>query len=205
MVPRYITNGTEDLKSVTKFMKSLNKSEQATQKNTSYGAPLKNSNQVPPSSNKKQKTRAPFVGPHKKNMCTKETCQDKPPHECINFYYNSNGNNYRLDFTQGGGGGRGYQGGRVYHGQGREDERGYHNGRGGHGPGRVNYQGTSGNQGGSNYQGNNIGGQNKNDNHKNNGNNGQYYNRGPPGNSVNNQYQGSNQYSNQGSNQGSIN
>ena len=73
MVPRDITNGTEDLKSVTKYMKLLYKAEQATQKRTSDGAPLKNSNQGPPSSNKKKKTRAHFGGPHKKNMCTKAT------------------------------------------------------------------------------------------------------------------------------------
>ena len=47
MVPRDITNGTEDLKSVTKFMKSLYKAEQATQKRIYDGAPLKNSNQGP--------------------------------------------------------------------------------------------------------------------------------------------------------------
>ena len=68
MVPWGITNGTEDLKSVTKFMKSLYKAEQATQKRTSDGAPLKKSNQGPPSSNKKQKTRAPFGGTHMKNV-----------------------------------------------------------------------------------------------------------------------------------------
>ena len=86
MVPREITNGTEDLKSVTKFMKSLYKVEQATQKHTSDGAPLKKSNQGPPSSNNKQKTRATFGGPHKKNMCTKVTCQYKPPYEWVNCY-----------------------------------------------------------------------------------------------------------------------
>ena len=73
MVPRYITNGTEYLKSVTKYMKLLYKEEQATQKHNSDGAPLKTSNQGPLSSNKKHKTRAPFGGIHKKNMCTKAT------------------------------------------------------------------------------------------------------------------------------------
>ena len=102
-----ITNGTENLKSVTKFVKSLYKAEQATQKRTSDGAPLKKSNQGPPSSNKKQKTRVPFGGTHKKNMCTKATCQEKPPREWVNCYYNCNGNNYRPEFTQGGGGGQG--------------------------------------------------------------------------------------------------
>ena len=80
MVPRDITNGTEDLKSVNKFMKSLYEAEQVTQKRSSDGALLKNSNQGPPNSNKKQKTCAPFGGTHKKNMCTQATCQDKPPH-----------------------------------------------------------------------------------------------------------------------------
>ena len=94
MVPRDITSSTEDLKSVTKFMKSLNKTEQVTQKRTSDGVPLKNSNQGPLSSNKNQKTRAPFGGTHKKNMCTKATFQDKPPHEWVNCYYKCNGNNY---------------------------------------------------------------------------------------------------------------
>ena len=73
MVPRDITNSTEDLKSMTKYMKFSHKAEQATQKRTSDGAPLKKSNQGPPSSNKKQKTCAPFGGTHKKNMCTKAT------------------------------------------------------------------------------------------------------------------------------------
>ena len=49
MVPKDITNGTEELKSVTKYMKSLYKVEQANQKRTSDGALLKNSNQGPPS------------------------------------------------------------------------------------------------------------------------------------------------------------
>ena len=80
MVPREIANGTEDLKSMTKYMKFLYKAEQATQKRNSDGAPLKKSNQGPLSSNNKKKTRAPFGGPHKKNMCTKATLQDKPPH-----------------------------------------------------------------------------------------------------------------------------
>ena len=73
MVPRGITNGTEDLKSLTKFMKLMYKAEQATQKRTSDGAPLKKSNQGPSTSIKKQNTHAPFGGPHKKNMCTKST------------------------------------------------------------------------------------------------------------------------------------
>ena len=94
VVPRDITNGTEDLKSVNKFMKLLYKAEQATQKRTSDGAPLKKSNQGHPSSNKKEKTSEPFGGPHKKNMCTKATCQEKPPHEWVNCYYNRIGNNY---------------------------------------------------------------------------------------------------------------
>ena len=81
MVLRDITNGTEYLKYVIKFMKSLYRAEQATQKRTSDGAPLKKTNQGPSSSNKKQKTRAPFGCPHKKNMCTKAACQDKQPHE----------------------------------------------------------------------------------------------------------------------------
>ena len=106
MVPRDITNDTEDLKSVTKFMKLLYKAEQETQKRTSDGAPLKNPNQGPPSSNKNQKTSAPFGGTHKKNMCTKATFQEKPPHEWVNCYYNRNDNNYGPGFTQGGGGGR---------------------------------------------------------------------------------------------------
>ena len=186
-------------------MKSLYKAKQATQKLTSDGAPLKKSNQVPPSSKKKQKTRAPLGGTHKKNMCTKAKFQDKPPYEWVNCYYNCNGNKYRPEFIQGGGGGRGYQGGWGYQGQGQGDECVYHNRRDGRGPGRGNYQGTSGNQVGSNYQGNNNGGQNNNGNNKNNGNNGQHYNSGHPGNNGNNHYQGSNQYSNQGSNQGSIN
>ena len=84
MVPRDINNSTEYLKSVTKFMKLMYKAEQATQKRTSDGSPLKKSNQGPPSSRKKQKTRAPFGGTQKKNMCTKATCQDKPPHEWVN-------------------------------------------------------------------------------------------------------------------------
>ena len=111
MVLRDITNGTEDLKSVTKFMKLMYKAEQATQKRTSDGAPLKESNQGSLSSSNKQKTRAPFGGPHKKNMYTKTTCQGKPPHEWVNCYYNRNGNNYRPELAQGGGDGRGYQGG----------------------------------------------------------------------------------------------
>ena len=86
IVLRDITNGTEDLKSVNKSTKSLYKIEQATQKRTSDGAPLKKSNQVPPSSKKKQKTRAPLGGPHKKNMCTKATCQDKTPQKWVNCY-----------------------------------------------------------------------------------------------------------------------
>ena len=72
MVPRDITNGTEDLNSVTKFMKLLYNVEQATQKRTSDGAPLKNSNQGPPSSNNKQKTRAPFGDPHKKTCVPRQ-------------------------------------------------------------------------------------------------------------------------------------
>ena len=80
MVLRDTTNGTEELKSMTKYMKLLYKAEQATQKRTSDGVPLKNSNQGHLSSNKKQNTRAPFGGTHKENMCTKATCQDKPPH-----------------------------------------------------------------------------------------------------------------------------
>ena len=78
---RDITNSTEELKSVTKLMNPLYKAEQATQKHTPDGLPLKNYNQGPPISNKKQKTRAPLGVTHKKNMCTKATCQDKPPHE----------------------------------------------------------------------------------------------------------------------------
>ena len=165
MVPMDITNGTEDLKSVTKCIKSLYKAEQATQKRTSDGAPLKKSNQGPLISNKKQKTRAPFGGTHKKKMCNKAKFQDKPPYEWVNCYYNCNGNKYRPEFIQGGGGGRGYQGGWGYQGQGQVDERVYHNRRDGRGPGRGNYQGTSGNQVGSNYQGNNNGGQNNNYKH----------------------------------------
>ena len=84
MVPRDITNGTEELKYVTKLMKLMYKAEQMTQKLTSDGAPLKKPNQGSPSSRKKQNTHAPFGGPHKKNMCTKATCQDKPPHEWVN-------------------------------------------------------------------------------------------------------------------------
>ena len=84
---------------MTKFMKSLYKAEQATQKRTSDGAPLKKSNQGPTSSNQNQKNREPFGGPRKKNMCTKATCQDKPPHEWVNCYYNRNGNTYRPEFT----------------------------------------------------------------------------------------------------------
>ena len=84
MVPRDINNGTEELKYVTKLMMLMQKAEQVTQKLTSDGSPLKNSNQGPLSSSKKQNTHAPFGGPHKKNMCTKATCQDKPPHEWVN-------------------------------------------------------------------------------------------------------------------------
>ena len=80
MVPRDITNGTEDLKSMTKFMKSLYKAEQSTQKRTSDGAPLKKFNQGPPSSNKNQKNRVPFGGINMKKMYTKAIFQDKPPH-----------------------------------------------------------------------------------------------------------------------------
>ena len=202
MVLRDTTNGTEELKSVAKFMKSMYKAEKVTQKTFSDGAPLKNSNQCPLSSNKKQNTRAPFGGTHKKNMCTKETCQDKQPNEWVNCYYNSNGKNYQTELAQECGGGWGYQGGRVYQGQGRGGGCGYHNVRGGCGPGCRNYQGTSGNQGGSNNQGNNNDVQNNNGNNGNNGNDGQNYNGDPPGNNGNNKYQGSNQDSNQGSNQG---
>ena len=48
MVPRDITNSTEDLKSVNKFMKLLYKAEQVTQKRSSDEALLKNSNQGSP-------------------------------------------------------------------------------------------------------------------------------------------------------------
>ena len=86
MVLRDTTNGTEELKSVTKFMKLIYKSEQATPKRTSDGAPLKKTNQGPLISNKKQKTCATFGGPHRKNMCTKATFQDKAPLEWVNCY-----------------------------------------------------------------------------------------------------------------------
>ena len=84
MVSRDKNNGTEDLKSMTKFMKLMYKAEEVTHKRTSDGAPLKKSNQGPSTSIKKQNTHAPFGGPHKKNICTKETYQEKPPHEWVN-------------------------------------------------------------------------------------------------------------------------
>lgn len=185
-VPRQITDATEDIATVAKFMHGIWKSERDSGVRAD-GKPLKrkaenhgnnhnnngndnnhkvNRNQFKKAkrgqNNSRSNNNNNNNGNNQDGMCHHHKCANVRPHQWVNCWNNRNGNNYRPNQGNGGRGGRGNGGGNG-------------GGRGNYNNNNNNNNRGNGNAGGGNNNGNNTNGQsyhNDGNNGNNNGNSG---------------------------------